>query len=321
MCDDKNVNRFKLVILGDTGVGKTSLAVRFVRDIFRTFETTTGGTFLAQKIELEDSTVVKFHIWDTAGHDKFRSVAPLYYRGASAAIVVYDITNPFSLVGAKSWIAELLERGDPGVVIALAGNKVDLDGSCVEEEECFSRNTTATTSTTLTTTSTSTSTSTTSIAFEEAESYAKDNGILHLGTSAKDATNVKALFVEIARQLPTEPPLPPYVDGDEEATTTTIESSSLIASPEHGDRTTTTTTAQRIASSLAALCCPLPKQPQSQSLLSSSEEQEEALLSDSSSTSVASPEDSDRTTADPRSTVLSSVLVALGCFKRNRRRG
>ena len=95
----------------------------------------------------------------------------MYYRGASAAIVVYDITNPDSFTGAKSWVKELQRRGDPNVVIALAGNKADMDSRRKVE-------------------------------FEEANAYAEENGILHLETSAKNANNVKALFVEIAKKLP-----------------------------------------------------------------------------------------------------------------------
>lgn len=95
----------------------------------------------------------------------------MYYRGASAAIVVYDITNQDSFNGAKSWVKELQRRGDPNVVIALAGNKADLESRRKVE-------------------------------FEEANAYAEENGILHLETSAKNANNVKSLFVEIAKKLP-----------------------------------------------------------------------------------------------------------------------
>jgi hypothetical protein len=69
-------------------------------------------------VSLDDCTV-KFEIWDTAGQERYRSLAPMYYRGAAAAIVVYDITNPDSFIGAKSWVKELQRRGDPNVVIAL----------------------------------------------------------------------------------------------------------------------------------------------------------------------------------------------------------
>ena len=99
----------------------------------------------------------------------------MYYRGAAAAIVVYDITDPDSFAGAKSWVKELQRRGDPNVVIALAGNKADL-------------------------------TSRHKVDFEEAQAYAEENGILHLQTSAKDGTNVKTLFVDIAKKLPKTPP-------------------------------------------------------------------------------------------------------------------
>jgi GTPase SAR1 family protein len=114
---------------------------------------------------------------DTAGQERYRSLAPMYYRGASAAIVVYDITNPDSFTGAKSWVKELQRRGDPNVVIALAGNKADLEQRRQVE-------------------------------FEEAAAYAQENGILHLETSAKNANNVKALFVEIAKKLPKNPVQP-----------------------------------------------------------------------------------------------------------------
>ena len=135
-----------------------------------------AAAFLTQTVALDESTV-KFEIWDTAGQERYRSLAPMYYRGAAAAIVVYDITNPDSFTGAKSWVKELQRRGDPNVVIALAGNKADLDTRRKVE-------------------------------FEEANAYAEENGILHLETSAKNANNVKALFVEIAKTLPKSVPEP-----------------------------------------------------------------------------------------------------------------
>jgi len=171
------VCHFKLVLLGDAAVGKSCLVVRFVRDEFFEFqEPTIGAAFLTQTVGLEDATV-KFEIWDTAGQERYRSLAPMYYRGAATAIVVYDITDPDSFSGAKSWVKELQRRGDPNVVIALAGNKADLENRR-------------------------------KVPLEEAEAYAEENGILHLVTSAKDGTNVKSLFVEIAKKLPKNPAQP-----------------------------------------------------------------------------------------------------------------
>lgn len=169
------ISHFKLVLLGDTAVGKSCLVVRFVRDEFFEFqEPTIGAAFLTQTVTL-DSATVKFEIWDTAGQERYRSLAPMYYRGAAAAIIVYDITNRESFAGAKSWVKELMRRGDPNVVIALAGNKADLESKRQVE-------------------------------FEEAAAYAKQNEILHLETSAKTAANVKELFVDIATRLPKTPP-------------------------------------------------------------------------------------------------------------------
>jgi len=121
----------KLVLLGETSVGKTCVTIRFVKDEFFEFqEPTIGAAFLTQTITI-DNTTVKFEIWDTAGQERYRSLAPMYYRGATSAIIVYDITSPSSFEGAKSWVKELQRRGDPHCVIALAANKADLDN---EEE-------------------------------------------------------------------------------------------------------------------------------------------------------------------------------------------
>jgi small GTP-binding protein len=88
-----NFFRFKLVLLGEYSTGKSSLALRFVKGQFYEYEETTiGAAFLTQTVCFDDTTV-RFEMWDTAGQEKYLSVAPMYYRGAQAAIVVYDITN------------------------------------------------------------------------------------------------------------------------------------------------------------------------------------------------------------------------------------
>ncbi|NWQ83889.1 RAB5C protein, partial [Columbina picui] len=88
-------------------------------------ESTIGAAFLTQTVCLDDTTV-KFEIWDTAGQERYHSLAPMYYRGAQAAIVVYDITNTDTFVRAKNWVKELQRQASPNIVIALAGNKADL---------------------------------------------------------------------------------------------------------------------------------------------------------------------------------------------------
>merc|ERR1739841_297673 len=116
------VVQFKLVLLGDSAVGKSSLVLRFVRGQFFEYqESTIGAAFLTQTVALNDTTV-KFEIWDTAGQERYHSLAPMYYRGAAAAVVVYDITNADSFQRAKSWVKELQRQGSPNIVIALAGN-------------------------------------------------------------------------------------------------------------------------------------------------------------------------------------------------------
>jgi len=166
--------QFKLVLLGESAVGKSSLVLRFVKGQFLDYqESTIGAAFLTQTVCLNDTTV-KFEIWDTAGQERYHSLAPMYYRGAQAAIVVYDITNYDSFDRAKKWVKELQRQGNPNIVIALAGNKVDLASKR-------------------------------KIEIEEAQAYADENGILFMETSAKTAANVNELFVAIAKKLPKTP--------------------------------------------------------------------------------------------------------------------
>ncbi|GBG88196.1 hypothetical protein CBR_g46684 [Chara braunii] len=161
----------KLVLLGDMGAGKSSLVLRFVKGQFFDYqESTIGAAFLTQTVAVNDATI-KFEIWDTAGQERYHSLAPMYYRGAAAAIVVYDVTNVDSFTRAKNWVRELQRQGNPSLIIALAGNKVDL----VAKRK---------------------------IQIEEGQAYAEENGLFFMETSAKTAHNVNELFYEIARKLP-----------------------------------------------------------------------------------------------------------------------
>jgi len=111
--------------LGDSNVGKSCLVNRFVKKQFSTeHPTTVGAAFLQSPVPLDDSDdKIQFGIWDTAGSERYKALAPMYYRGAEAAIVVYDITSFESFEGAKSWVHDLKLYGQPNVVIALAANK------------------------------------------------------------------------------------------------------------------------------------------------------------------------------------------------------
>uniref|UniRef100_A0A3Q4HZQ6 RAB17, member RAS onco family n=1 Tax=Neolamprologus brichardi TaxID=32507 RepID=A0A3Q4HZQ6_NEOBR len=118
--------RVKMVLLGSSGVGKSSLALRFSKDEFRSTSPTVGCAYLTQLVHLGNSTL-RFEIWDTAGEEKYHSVTPLYYRGAHVALLVYDITQRETFVRAQVWLKELEKQYIPGsTVIWLVGNKGDL---------------------------------------------------------------------------------------------------------------------------------------------------------------------------------------------------
>ncbi|KAL8435383.1 hypothetical protein Efla_007633 [Eimeria flavescens] len=166
----QKILHFKLVLLGDTSVGKSCLVVRFAKDEFYEYqESTIGAAFMTQSVDLGDC-IVKFEIWDTAGQERYRSLAPMYYRqgGAAAAVIVYDTTSRESFEGAKSWVAELQAISDKSsLVMALAGNKTDLAADRA-------------------------------VKTQEAQQFAEEQGIFFMETSAKTGKNVNELFYEIA---------------------------------------------------------------------------------------------------------------------------
>jgi len=163
----------KVVFLGDTSVGKSCLAVRFVRnDFFEFQEPTIGAAFLSKTMTYNNKRY-KFEIWDTAGQERYRSLAPMYYRGARAAAVVYDITHEDSFKGAKSWIRELKKKTS-NCLILLVGNKIDL----IEKRK---------------------------VNVDDVRDYARDNNIIYMESSAKTGLNVEQIFTNIAHNLPEEP--------------------------------------------------------------------------------------------------------------------
>ena len=170
---DLQVHSFKLVILGEEAVGKSSIAQRFVNGKFTNLhQATIGALFLTKQIRHEDR-IVKFEIWDTAGQERFHSLTPLYYKNANAAIVVFDVANLGSFERAKTWVKDLMEKANPDIIIALCGNKIDLEDSRVVKKD-------------------------------DAEKYANDIGSFYTEVSAKLDKNVNELFDKIVQKMPKE---------------------------------------------------------------------------------------------------------------------
>jgi small GTP-binding protein len=171
------LHEIKLCFLGQGGVGKTCIAYRFVHDKFSEFEIpTVGASFSSKRVEIDEKNIL-FHIWDTAGQEKYRSLAPMYYRGAAAAVIVYDITDPESFEKMKGWIQELKRLASPGITLAVVGNKCDM-------EESREINT------------------------DMGKAYADSIDAIFFETSAKSGENIEQLFEEIGMSIAIPPPLP-----------------------------------------------------------------------------------------------------------------
>lgn len=149
-----------------TGVGKTSLVTKYLENVCNNVAPTIGASFMSCNINIDD-VKVKLQIWDTAGQERFRSMAPLYYRNANAALLVFDITVYNTFQDVKSWVLELQKNVQDSMVLALVGNKIDL-----EENRMVSR--------------------------EEASLYANSLGATYFETSTVKDCNIEAIFVSIA---------------------------------------------------------------------------------------------------------------------------
>lgn len=161
---------FKLLLIGDSGVGKSCLLLRFADDTFsESFISTIGVDFKIRTVELDGRTI-KLQIWDTAGQERFKTIVASYYRGAHGIIVVYDITEEDSFKNVKNWLNEISACASENVNILLVGNKCDL-------------------------------TEKRAVSFEEGKTFAEKRSITFLETSAKNTVNVEQAFLTLAAEI------------------------------------------------------------------------------------------------------------------------
>jgi len=123
---EREDNSIKIVIVGDSGVGKSNILTRFTNDDFNQESKATVGVDLASRTLKIDDKTIKLHIWDSAGQEKFKSITAAYYKGAKGAMIVYDISKKESFNSIGKWYQEVREYGDKNMSIILIGNKSDL---------------------------------------------------------------------------------------------------------------------------------------------------------------------------------------------------
>lgn len=161
---------FKLLLIGDSGVGKSCLLLRFADDSYvESYISTIGVDFKIRTVE-QDGKTIKLQIWDTAGQERFRTITSSYYRGAHGIIVVYDVTDEDSFNNVKQWLKEIEHYANENVNKLLVGNKCDLTANKV-------------------------------VSYETAKAFADEIGIPFLETSAKDSTNVEQAFMTMTGEI------------------------------------------------------------------------------------------------------------------------
>ncbi|KAL3616019.1 Ras-related protein RABA5c [Castilleja foliolosa] len=161
---------FKVVVIGDSAVGKSNLLSRFARDEFDHNSKATIGVEFQTQVVLIDGKEIKAQVWDTAGQERFRAVTSAYYRGAVGALVVYDITRNPTFESVKRWLDELNTHCDTTVAKMLVGNKCDLDN--IRE-----------------------------VSVEDGKAFAEEEGLFFIETSALDSTNVREAFEMVIREI------------------------------------------------------------------------------------------------------------------------
>lgn len=160
----------KVVVIGDTFVGKTSIITRLISDSFGETKPTIGAQHQMYKAVGKNNEEVILDLWDTAGQERYRSVVPMYYKGAKGIIIVFDITNRESFEGAKRWVEEI-ESYSNTAVLSLVGNKVDAQ----ELRQ---------------------------IGQDVAKAFASQHKLNYYESSAKDGLNIKEIFDNIAEKIP-----------------------------------------------------------------------------------------------------------------------
>ncbi|KAJ3254801.1 Ras- protein Rab-11A [Chytriomyces hyalinus] len=168
--DDEYDYLFKVVLIGDSGVGKSNLLSRFTRNEFNLDSKSTIGVEFATRTIQVDGKTIKAQIWDTAGQERYRAITSAYYRGAVGALLVYDITKMSSYENVNRWLKELRDHADSNIQIMLVGNKSDLKHARA-------------------------------VATEESKTFAADNGLTFIETSALDSSNVEPAFQKILTEI------------------------------------------------------------------------------------------------------------------------
>lgn len=168
--DDEYDYLFKIVLIGDSGVGKSNLLSRFTRNEFSLESKSTIGVEFATKSIQVDGKIIKAQVWDTAGQERYRAITSAYYRGAVGALLVYDIAKHITYENVERWLKELRDHADQNIVIMLVGNKSDL------------RHLRA-------------------VPVEEARAFAEKNSLSFIEASALDSTNVETAFQQILTEI------------------------------------------------------------------------------------------------------------------------
>ncbi|KAJ3436245.1 ras-related protein raba1f-like [Anaeramoeba flamelloides] len=160
----------KIVLIGDSGVGKTNLLTRFTRNEFNIeSKSTIGVEFATKSMKMKDKHL-KIQIWDTAGQERYRAITSAYYRGATGALLVYDITKYDTFKNLEAWFSELQENTEDDPLIMLVGNKFDLQNKRTVE-------------------------------IDEGKTFSKENNLLFIETSALDSTNVEMAFHNVIEKI------------------------------------------------------------------------------------------------------------------------
>jgi small GTP-binding protein len=159
-----------VVLIGDSGVGKSNILGRFTRNEFNLDSKSTIGVEFATRTVDVDGKTIKAQIWDTAGQERYRAITSAYYRGAVGALLMYDITKPETYDNITRWLTELKDHADPQIIVMLVGNKCDLKHLRA-------------------------------VPTDEGKTFANENNLLFIETSALDATNVELAFQQVLTEI------------------------------------------------------------------------------------------------------------------------